>query len=287
LKLVLNHQEQNCQPIGHSAQKQNDGGITVRYLLSALFVTILALGLVGCKEETPAPKAEGDKPSQQAPAPAAAPAEAPGKTGKVTETMDAAGYTYVQVETANETFWAAAPQFSVQVGDDVVVPEGMPMPNYHSKTLDRTFDMVYFVPSILVGGAEAVAQGGMPEGHPPMTGNNAPAEPATDIDMSDLTKAEGGQTVADIFAQKNELTGKPVTVRGKVVKFSPEIMGKNWIHIQDGTGEPGMNDLTITTSATAQMGDTVTISGTLVTDKDFGYGYKYDLIIEDAEVTVE
>ncbi|MBW2519369.1 MAG: nucleotide-binding protein, partial [Deltaproteobacteria bacterium] len=120
-----------------------------------------------------------------------------------------------------------------------------------------------------------------------MTGNNAPAEPAADIDMSDLTKAEGGQTVADIFAQKDELTGKPVTVRGKVVKFSPEIMGKNWIHIQDGTGEPGMNDLTITTSATAQMGDTVTISGTLVTDKDFGYGYKYDLIIEDAEVTVE
>jgi len=72
-----------------------------------------------------------------------------------------------------------------------------------------------------------------------------------------------------------------------VVKFSPEIMGKNWIHLQDGTGVSGANDLTVTTSATAQTGDTVTISGVLVTDKDFGYGYSYDVIVEDAEVVVE
>ena len=59
------------------------------------------------------------------------------------------------------------------------------------------------------------------------------------------------------------------------------------IHIQDGTGESGTNDLTVTTSAIVNKGDTVVISGTLVIDRDFGYGYSYEVIIEDADVTVE
>jgi len=90
-----------------------------------------------------------------------------------------------------------------------------------------------------------------------------------------------------MFTKKAELAGKSVSVRGKVVKFTPEIMGKNWIHLQDGTGAEGTSDLTVTTSASAKMGDTVTVSGVVVIDKDFGYGYAYDVIIEDAEVTVE
>ena len=119
-----------------------------------------------------------------------------------------------------------------------------------------------------------------------MTGSK-PVVEKTDVDLSGITAVEGGQTVATLFEKKAELAGKPVKVRGKVVKFTPEIMGKNWIHLQDGTGAAGNNDLTVTTSASAQMGDTVTISGTLSVDKDFGYGYAYDVIIEDAEVTVE
>ena len=109
----------------------------------------------------------------------------------------------------------------------------------------------------------------------------------TDVDLTGITVAEGGQTVGDVYAKKAELSGKQVKIRGKVVKFSPMIMGKNWIHIQDGTGEAGANDLTVTTSAEANTGDTVLISGTLTTDKDFGYGYAYDVIVEEAEVTVE
>ena len=245
--------------------------------------------LVGCGEETPAPKSEVAKPSQQSQAPAPAPAPAaPGKTGKVIETLDAAGYTYVHVDTGTEKFWAAAPQFAVKVDDDVVVPEGMPMPDYHSKTLDRTFDMVYFVPNVLVGGAASLG-GGMPEGHPQMgemgETSGKPAAVQTDVDLSNIEAAD--QTVADIFANKADLAGKPVKVRGKVVKFSPEIMGTNWIHLQDGSGGAGTNDLTVTTKSTAKVGDTVVISGVLTTDKDFGYGYAYDVIIEDAEVTVE
>ena len=266
--------------------------LPVKQLMILLCIALFSLTmLAGCGEEPPAAQTQAAKPSaQMAPTTPAEPAAAPGKSGKVLETMDAAGYTYVQVDTGTETFWAAAPQFAVKVGDDVVVPEGMPMPNFSSKTLDRTFDMVYFVPSVLVGGAESLAAQ-MPPGHVPVV-DGEPVKgkttvETTDVDLSGITVAEGGQTVGDIYAKKAELNGKPVKVRGKVVKFSPQIMGKNWIHIQDGTGEAGANDLTVTTSAEANTGDTVLISGTLTTDKDFGYGYAYDVIIEEAEVTVE
>lgn len=247
---------------------------------------LVALSLTaGCQEKTPEvaeqKKTETAQPSQAASQPAAQ-----GKSGTVTETMNSGGYTYVQVDTGTEKIWAAAPEFQVSVGDSVVLPEGMPMENYHSKTLDRTFDVVYFVNSVMVGGEQPVAGGnGMPEGHPSLTVQ--PGGPEGDIDFSDVKKAEGGKTVGEIFAGKEELTGNEVTIRGKVVKFSPQIMGKNWLHIQDGTGDTGANDLTVTSSASADVGDTVLVTGQLATNKDFGYGYQYDVIVEDAKVTVE
>ncbi len=257
----------------------------MKQMMTILCIALFSLSLLaGCSEDAPAPQPEAAKPSAQT-APATPAATAPGKTGKVLETMDAAGYTYVHVDTGTENFWAAAPQFAVKAGDDVVVPEGMPMPDYHSKTLDRTFDMVYFVPSVLVGGAQSLS-GDMPADHPQMSGGKTVVE-KTELDLTGITAVEGGQTVADVFTKKAELAGKPVKIRGKVVKFTPEIMGKNWIHLQDGTGAAGANDLTVTTSAMAKMGDTVVVAGNLVIDKDFGYGYAYDVIVEDAEVTVE
>jgi len=268
----------------------------VKRLFTLLSITCLtAFLLTACGGQEKAP--ETTKPSAQ-PAPGAAPAATPGKTGKVTETMNAAGYTYVQVDTGKEKFWAAAPEVKVKVGDSVAVPEGMPMPNYESKTLNRKFDVVYFVPSLLVNGAApAGAAGAMPAGHPPTTGmpggmpgmsggTGAPKVTApSDINLNGIKKAD--QTVADIFAQKTALAGKPVKIRGKVVKFSPEIMGKNWLHIQDGSGKDGTNDLTVNTSSVAKVGDTVVVSGKLTVAKDFGYGYQYDVIIEDAQVAKE
>ncbi len=102
-----------------------------------------------------------------------------------------------------------------------------------------------------------------------------------------MLKPEGGKTVNEIYLQRDSLSGKEVILRAKVVKFSPQIMGKNWLHVQDGTGEKGTNDLTVTSAAAAKVGDTVLVKGALSTNKDFGLGYKYDLIIEDAQVTVE
>ena len=81
--------------------------------------------------------------------------------------------------------------------------------------------------------------------------------------------------------------GKKVRIRGQVVKFNANIMGRNWLHLQDGTGAAGTNDLTITSAATVNVGDTILAKGVVTTNKDFGFGYKYDVIIEKADVTVE
>lgn len=97
----------------------------------------------------------------------------------------------------------------------------------------------------------------------------------------------GSVTVADIWEKKDDLNGKKVTVSGKVVKVNIGIMGKNWIHLQDGTGGEKTNDITITTDGSAQVDEKVVVSGIVTTNKDFGSGYKYDVIIEQATVTVE
>lgn len=102
-----------------------------------------------------------------------------------------------------------------------------------------------------------------------------------------ITKIEGGQTIEEVFRGKADLSGKDVAVRGQVVKVNSGIMGKTWIHIQDGTGSPGANDLTVTTADEAKVGDVVVVRGKLTTNKNFGSGYKYDVIVEDGKVTKE
>ena len=267
--------------------------------LTLITVALAALSLAACSKDEPAKPAVS---APQASAPTAMSAPAPmaqkvgGTSGTVLETMDAAGYTYVQVDSGSEKIWAAAPKFSVAVGDSVIVPDGMPMNNYHSKTLDRSFPVVYFVDSVMnassPAGAGAAPAGiqmngaAMPDGHPP-TGVSSSATEA--VDLSNIAKATGGLTVGELFTGKDGLAGKEVVLRGKVVKFSPHIMGKNWIHLQDGSGDAaaGTNDLTVTTDVTANVGDTVLVTGALTLDKDFGYGYQYNVIIEDAKVAVE
>lgn len=256
-------------------------------------------------------------------------AEAPGEAtlaGKVAETMDAASYTYVRIDTGTNNVWAAAPRFPVKVGDAIRVAEAMPMPKYRSKVLNRDFDVVYFTADVLVNGkrpaeAERAAPAELPAGHPPLTGSAAgtgmPSLPAghpplagqadtaaapqmpkdhpqvggtgekAKVDLSGVRKAPGGQTIAEVYANKARLSGKPVKVRGKVVRYNAQIMGRNWVHIQDGTGKAGGNDLLVTTSSEVKVGDTIIVSGNLALNKDFGANYKYPVMIENARVAME
>ena len=131
----------------------------------------------------------------------------------------------------------------------------------------------------------AAAPAQMPAEHPTPS---AIAGTPTEIDLAGIAKAEGGKTVAEVYAEKDALVGTTVAVRGKVVKVNAGIMDKNWLHVRDGSGEEGTNDLTVTTEGDLpELGATVLVSGSLATDKDFGMGYQYPVILEDAVVTVE
>ncbi len=129
----------------------------------------------------------------------------------------------------------------------------------------------------------------------PVVEEAGPTAPAEDVAPA-ATEAPAAPTavssanaisIANVFAKKAELNNKEVTVAGKVAKISMGILGSNWIHIQDGTGSKGSDDITVTTQAQPKVGDKVVATGILATDKDFGAGYKYNVIIEKANVTVQ
>jgi hypothetical protein len=123
---------------------------------------------------------------------------------------------------------------------------------------------------------------------PTMPADHPAAKPGDEVDLSGIAKADGGKTVAEVFAEKASLAGKPVTVRGKVVKVNGGIMGKNWLHVRDGSGAEGTNDLTVTTAGELPaLGAIVVVTGPVTLDKDFGMGYQYAVIVEDADVKVE
>ena len=205
-------------------------------------------------------------------------------SGSVLETMSSGGYTYVKVDCGGAQIWAAGQQTQVAVGDQVSLPQGQEMRDFHSATLDRTFETILFVPNIEpAGGASASQAESMAQAHPQGMGGGEQSP----LDFSDLEKPAGAKSIAEIFASRTELEDQEILVLGKVVKFNAMIMGKNWMHLQDGTGEPGSNDLTVTSQGTASVGDTVLVRGNVGLNKDMGAGYRYEVLIEDATVTVQ
>jgi hypothetical protein len=91
-------------------------------------------------------------------------------------------------------------------------------------------------------------------------------------------------TIEKLIGGKKDHEGKTVKIKGLVTKYNTGIMGKNWVHIQDGTEFQDSFDLTITTDATVSMGETVTFEGKISLNKDFGYGYSYEVLMEDAKL---
>jgi hypothetical protein len=232
----------------------------------ALSIAVVAVSL-GCAG-TPAAV------SARATDPPAGAAEAGDLTGAVLETMDAGGYTYLRLQTGAGPVWAAVTQAKVAKGDRVSVEGAITMEDFQSPTLGRRFDRIVF-------GALASKGAGIP-GHAAIAG---PAE----VGPIKLSRAPSpdGKTIAEVFAGRAGLEATPVAVRGKVVKFSPGIMGRNWLHLRDGTGSPERrdHDLTVTTDDTAAVGDVVLVRGIVRKDRDFGAGYTYLVIVEEAKLS--
>jgi hypothetical protein len=214
---------------------------------------------------------------------AAAPAAAQGISGKVLERIDASPYCYLHIQTAQGDIWAAVPQAKIEKGAEVTVVNPMLMSNFESKTLKRTFAEVYFG---TLAGAAGTAPAGMAAGTAAPAPMGAPAPAPVLIAKVDKASGADARTVAEIWTQKGALKEKSVSIRGKVVKYNPSVMGKNWIHLQDGSGDPakGTHDITVTSQDTVSMGDVVTAKGVVRVDKDFGSGYTYAIIVEEAKV---
>ena len=197
--------------------------------------------------------------------------------GKVTQTMDAAGYTYAEVDTGNKKFWAAARKTMLNKGDMIAFSTVMPMNNYYSKSLNREFPVVYFVNQFITDKKSDTDSSLVV--HSPHTDIKSQkiSEP-----VSGINKIEGGHTIAEIYKNKQSLNGKTIRVRGKVTKFTANVMKLNWVHIMDSSTH---NDLTITTKQTAKLNDVIVIEGKLELDKDYNYGYIYPLIVENASLS--
>jgi len=215
--------------------------------------------------------------AQDSPAPAPQPAE-PQIEGSVAKVVDVPGYTYVEVETGDGTVWAAAPSVSVKAGDTVSFATGMEMRDFYSKTLQREFEVIYFVDRFISNSGTTSIDDEAAAAHGRMGVQEAVAP------VEGIRKADEGYTIAEIFARGDELSGKSIRVRGQVVKFTAGVMNTNWLRIRDGSTN---QDLIVPTDSAAAVNDVVLVEGKLVINMDLGQGYLLPAVLQDADITIE
>jgi len=200
--------------------------------------------------------------------------------GEVLEVQNVEGYSYLRLKTAQGDTWAAVPTAKVKKGEKVTIAEPMVMNNFESKALKRKFDKVVFG-TLASGAAVAAAAAAQPAVPPHALPKGVEAPDAK------VPKASGpdARTVAEIMTKPDALKEKPVVVRAKIVKINSGIRGVNWVHLRDGSGSAasGTNDLIITTKEELKVGDIVTMKGVVRTDKDFGAGYVYKVLVEEGK----
>ncbi len=190
----------------------------------------------------------------------------------VTEVLNAQAYTYLNVTEEGNTFWIAVPTIEAQMGEELYFSQFMEMVQFESKDLNRVFESVLFVSDISKEPIANAPHQAMSMGKPSAVKKEISLEPV-----------QGGITIQELFANKEKYNGQTIAIKGQVVKVNYGIMDKNWFHIQDGTEHNGQFDVTITSLAEdVEVGDQLVFQGTVSLNKDFGAGYAYDVILEDA-----
>jgi len=192
------------------------------------------------------------------------------------EVIQSSNYTYLRVSDEGKEIWIAITRQEVEKGKSYYYQPSVEMTNFESKELKRTFPTITFVDKF--SDQPIVAANAKPL--PASKGN----QPAVAKEGLKVEPATGGITIAELYANKDSYAGKTVKIKGEVVKYNAEIMGKNWVHLQDGTNNSGSFDITFTTGDVTKIGDVVTFEGTVALKKDFGAGYAYDIIIENAKL---
>jgi starvation-inducible outer membrane lipoprotein len=210
---------------------------------------------------------------------------APVTVGKVLETLDVETYTYIRLESDGRELWLATSPVQVEQGDTVRFSGGVMMTDFHGASLDRTFDQILFV-----GKIELIGSNSMPEAAPPLATTDPHAgldlgpDPAPGADDAPVIVEipEDGVSIAQLLADPGKFAGQQVRLRGTVIKVNDNIMGKSWVTLQDGTGVEPENQLTATTGQPVTVGDIVTLTAMVQTNVDLGFGYEYEILLEDA-----
>ena len=193
-------------------------------------------------------------------------------TVMVQEVLHTDKYSYLNVTEKGEKYWIAIPRTEVEIGGTYFYSGGLLKRNFESKEYDRIFETIYLVSGIHNHSVESGTG----------TANNAHDHSANAHGNVEVQAAEGSISLSELFEDRLKYKGKVVQVTGQCVKVNPMIMGRNWVHIQDGSGE-GL-DLTVTTSENVALNEVVSLEGVIALNKDFGAGYKYDIIMEQARV---
>lgn len=193
---------------------------------------------------------------------------------EVKEVIQATSYTYLRVDEKGIEYWMAVGKHEVKEGAVLYYQDGLEMQNFESKDLNRTFDKIYFVQHISDYPIDPDQQSVM--------GQTRPQKPTLDKFDINVEPVEGGISISNLYENKTNLEGQTVIVRGKVVKVNPSIMNRNWIHLQDGSGDTSNYDLTLTSVDIPKVGEIATYKGVVGLDKDFTMGYFYELLLEEA-----
>ncbi len=188
----------------------------------------------------------------------------------VLEVIHVTEYTYLRVKENDKEYWIAAPKADIKEGTVINFNQSMEMKNFESKDLKRKFDSILFVDNL----DAKLGVGAL----------NQPMKPNIEKENIKIEKAADGITIAELFANPKNYENKIVKIKGKVVKINSGIMNKNWIHIQDGTNFKDDFDLTITSNQIASIDEIITVTGKIILNKDFGYGYSYKILMEDAKI---
>jgi len=226
-------------------------------------ILISAVILFGCKSEQNQDLNEADVQKNEA------------HIGKVIDKIPAKGYTYLQVSENKNNYWIAVPTMEIEIGETVYFSRFMVMEDFRSDNIDKSFDEILFV--------EDARKSPTPD----EMKNIHSGATSTEKQEIKVEPLKDGKTVQQVYADKSALNGKAVKVKGKVTKFNKQIMKRNWIHIQDGTGNENEFDLVITTNTEVQVGDIIVAEGKVAVDKDFGAGYFFPVMIEDAQIEKE
>ncbi len=213
----------------------------------------------------------------KAPVPSAGSAVLPEDMHKVVvrKVLPTDKYVYLNVDENGDNFWIATMKQEVNPGETVYYKGGLLKTNFESKEYHRTFDKIYLVSRIVK--ADHFKQANQMKGK---AMNNTPGRVVVKESIGKKIKVEGSLPIATLISNPGKYEGKKVQLSGKVVKANYNIMGRNWVHIKDGSRDDF--DLVCTTDVPVPEGHVITINGLVSLNKDFGAGYVYDIIIEDA-----